>query len=420
MKSNSKRRSSFYLVLSIVVALGIWVYVDLTQGITASKEVYDIPIEFLGEDTTLAERGLMLLADSETTIDLKLEGTKSILAQLDTSKLRVQADLSAVTETGVQTVLCRVIYPEYKFSSGLTATTPTNSFNITIDVGELYSREVEIRCEIQGDVAEGYMAGELELTPEKLELRGPQAEVDAVSYAKVSLNIANATETVDQALPYVLYNDLGEPISGGDIHAVQDEIRVVLPVYVVKELALEVDFLEAPGLSRDNVSYRIEPSSIMVSGEASILNGIDRIVLDTFDLSQLSGTPVYNYVIQLPEGCSNLSGVTRAAMTISFIDMTSDQRTATSFQAENVPEGKHVTILTDELSVRIRGTAADVAAVQDGDITVVADLQEISGASGTYTVPAQILISTGGDVGVVGDYQVTVTITNAPADEPEP
>ena len=158
----------------------------------------------------------------------------------------------------------------------------------------------------------------------------------------------------------------------------------------------------------------------MVSGEASILNGIDRIVLDTFDLSQLSGTPVYNYVIQLPEGCSNLSGVTRAAMTISFIDMTSDQRTATSFQAENVPEGKHVTILTDELSVRIRGTAADVAAVQDGDITVVADLQEISGASGTYTVPAQILISTGGDVGVVGDYQVTVTITNAPADEPEP
>ena len=96
--SSDKRRSSFYLVISILVAVGIWVYVDLTQGITASKEVYNIPIEFQGEDTTLAERGLMLLADSETTIDLKLEGAKLILAQLDTSKLRVQADLSAVTE----------------------------------------------------------------------------------------------------------------------------------------------------------------------------------------------------------------------------------------------------------------------------------------------------------------------------------
>ena len=418
--NSDKRRNSFYLVISILVALGIWVYVDITQDITASKEVSNIPVEFQGEDTTLAERGLMLLPDSETTINLKLEGAKSILAQLDTAKLRVQADLSAVTETGIQTVPCRVIYPEYKFSSRLTATTPTNSFNITIDVGELYSREVEIRCDIQGTVAEGYIAGEPQFTPEKLELRGPQEEVDAVSYAKVSLNIEDATETVDQALPYVLYNEAGEPISGGDIHAVQDEIRVVLPVDVVKELPLEIDFQEFPGLSKNNVSYQIEPASIVVSGEASLLNDVDRLVLDSFDLSQLGGNEVYHYVIQLPEGCTNLSGVTRATLTISFIDLVQDTRTATEFQAENVPEGKSVTILTDELTVRIQGTAADVAAVRDRDITVRADLQEVSAASGTYTVPAEILISTGGDVGVVGTYQVTVILSNFTGEDSAP
>ena len=418
--NSDKRRNSFYLVISILVALGIWVYVDITQDITASKEVSNIPVEFQGEDTTLAERGLMLLPDSETTIDLKLEGAKSILAQLDTAKLRVQADLSAVTETGIQTVPCRVIYPEYKFSSRLTATTPTNSFNITIDVGELYSREVEIHCDIQGTVAEGYIAGEPQFTPEKLELRGPQEEVDAVSYAKVSLNIENATETVDQALPYVLYNEAGEPISGGDIHAVQDEIRVVLPVDVVKELPLEIDFQEFPGLSKNNVSYQIEPASIVVSGEASLLNDVDRLVLDSFDLSQMGGNEVYHYVIQLPEGCTNLSGVTRATLTISFIDLVQDTRTATEFQAENVPEGKSVTILTDELTVRIQGTAADVAAVHDRDITVRADLQEVSAASGTYTVPAEILISTGGDVGVVGTYQVTVILSNFTGEDSAP
>ena len=418
--NSDKRRNSFYLVISILVALGIWVYVDITQDITASKEVSNIPVEFQGEDTTLAERGLMLLPDSETTINLKLEGAKSILAQLDTAKLRVQADLSAVTETGIQTVPCRVIYPEYKFSSRLTATTPTNSFNITIDVGELYSREVEIHCDIQGTVAEGYIAGEPQFTPEKLELRGPQEEVDAVSYAKVSLNIEDATETVDQALPYVLYNEAGEPISGGDIHAVQDEIRVVLPVDVVKELPLEIDFQEFPGLSKNNVSYQIEPASIVVSGEASLLNDVDRLVLDSFDLSQLGGNEVYHYVIQLPEGCTNLSGVTRATLTISFIDLVQDTRTATEFQAENVPEGKSVTILTDELTVRIQGTAADVAAVRDRDITVRADLQEVSAASGTYTVPAEILISTGGDVGVVGTYQVTVILSNFTGEDSAP
>ena len=52
--NSDKRRNSFYLVISILVALGIWVYVDITQDITASKEVSNIPVEFQGEDTTLA------------------------------------------------------------------------------------------------------------------------------------------------------------------------------------------------------------------------------------------------------------------------------------------------------------------------------------------------------------------------------
>ena len=85
-----------------------------------------------------------------------------------------------------------------------------------------------------------------------------------------------------------------------------------------------------------------------------------------------------------------------------------------------MPEGKSVTILTDELTVRIQGTAADVAAVHDRDITVRADLQEVSAASGTYTVPAEILISTGGDVGVVGTYQVTVILSNFTGEDSAP
>ena len=42
--NSDKRRNSFYLVISILVALGIWVYVDITQDITASKEISNIQI----------------------------------------------------------------------------------------------------------------------------------------------------------------------------------------------------------------------------------------------------------------------------------------------------------------------------------------------------------------------------------------
>ena len=62
---------------------------------------------------------------------------------------------------------------------------------------------------------------------------------------------------------------------------------MTLPVYVTKELRLTMDFQESAGARASNVTYEIEPSTILVSGPAEVLNSMDSIVLDTFDLASL-------------------------------------------------------------------------------------------------------------------------------------
>ena len=99
---------------------------------------------------------------------------------------------------------------------------------------------------------------------------------------------------------------------------------------------------------------------------------------------------MYGYPITVPEGCQNLSGVTRATLTISFVDMTSAEFEADHFQCENVPEGKTAQVVTNQMTVKIFGTEADVAAVTAEDITLVADLSDFSAASGSYTVPVTV------------------------------
>lgn len=86
------------------------------------------------------------------------------------------------------------------------------------------------------------------------------------------------------------------------------------------------------------------------------------------------------------------------------------------FRYENVPEGKAVDILTEEMTIQIFGTAADVAAVTGGDLTVVADLSDFGSALGTYTVPATIENSSGADIGITGSYEVQVTIRESSSD----
>jgi YbbR domain-containing protein len=401
------------MILSLLVAVGIWVYVDNREGYSHTIQISEIPVEYLGEDTTLADKGLMLLSDSEKSISLKLEGTKKVLMKLDPSTVRIQADLSAVTSTGRQNVKYSIIYPSREFTNNLTLKW-ASSYAAVVDVGKLYSKNVEIRCDIKGTVADGYIAGEVQFLPEKLEIRGQEADVEQVSYAKVTLAVDDATETVKKSLAYTLYDADNQEVDGANIHPTADQIQVTMPVNVVKELPLKMDFVESPGFSLSNVSYTIEPAFITVSGDAKLLDGISNLVLDKFDLSKLGSATAYNYAITVPEKCENLSGVTRATLRISFKDMASADLVATKFQCENEPAGKTVEILTTELSVKLRGTAADIAAVRPEDLTVTADLNNVGSASGSYTVPAQVQVETAGNVGVIGSYQIKITISEEP------
>lgn len=421
MQNKLSKRKIIYWGLSLLIAVGIWLFVDTDNATRTTVEINDIPVEYLNETTALAERGLMLLDNSDHTVSLTVEGRRPIIAQLDKSQVRIQADLLDITETGSQNVGFRIVYPhpknDYsKFSRELTVKNQS-SYMVTVNIGELYSKEVEVHCEVQGTVAEGYSAGELRMQPEVLEIRGQEEDLAPVSYAKVVLKIDNATATVKQTLDYQFYDAQDTLLEGRGIHATMDQVQVTLPVNVTKELRLEMKFLEAPGARLKNVDYTISPATVVVTGDAALLEGVSSIVLDEFDLVSLGGDTTYNYAISLPEGCENLSGISRATLRIAYKDMDSAALTTTQVRLQNVPEGKTATVLTEEVPVAIFGTAADVKAISGQDILVLADLTDFSSAAGSYTVPATVQVESDGDVGVSGNYQIRVTISEKQGEE---
>ena len=432
MENKERQRKALYIVLSILVAVVIWVMVDVGNR-TIVEETVTVPIEYLGT-STLTDRGLMLLEGegdtaTDTEVTLTVQGTRWNIAQLDKDDLLVQVDLSDITEAGIQRVSPNIIYPSAV--RGKITTTGTSSYMVRVNIGELDRKTIDVRCEQIGTVAEGYSGGELLINPSTIEIRGQAEDIAPVSYAKVVLEYDNATETIDQMLDYQFYDENDQLVENSNIQANVEQIQVTLPIIVTKELQLRMDFEEHPGASLSNVDYRIEPSTITVSGDAGVLRDVDSITLgsEAFDLLSLldSGTATYSYPITVPEGCTNLSGVTRATLRISFKDMASAQVTTRNFVCNNYPQGKTTEILTSELTVTVFGPSEDVAAVTGEDVQVVVDLSELSSATGSYTVPAQVRVS-GGDVGVSGNYVVQVTIrdegghtdTNTQPEEPEP
>ena len=58
--NNIRNTKTFRVILSILVALIIWLYVENIDPSIIPLQVRDIPVEFIGEDDILEERGLMV------------------------------------------------------------------------------------------------------------------------------------------------------------------------------------------------------------------------------------------------------------------------------------------------------------------------------------------------------------------------
>ena len=425
MNEEMKKRNSLYLLLAFLVAVSVWVYVDEFGNDGNPREtettITDIPIVYVGEEN-LADRGLMLLPEETTmTMDLTVSGGRRQVAALSRENMKVTVNLDSIGHAGVQNVAYSSITSTGKrfAQSMIEMRTPSMA---TVNVKELNRKAVEVRCELVGNLADGYTAGELILSHPMLELQGQAEDINPVSYVKVTLDIGDqAMESVTQELEFRYYDSRDQQVINPNIRPVEETIQVTLPVFVTKELPLVVDFKEADGLKKSNLNYEIKPSTIVVSGEAGKLKNVKSIVLGEFDLMDLLGSNAHShtYPIIIPEGCQNLSGVTRATLEVDFKDMARSQIVTNQIKFLNVPENKTVEELVGELEVNVFGTAGDVAATLGEHLTVQVDLANYAAALGTYTVPATIVEKAPGDIGIAGTYQVQVTIRETGDEQPD-
>lgn len=412
----TKGRMTLRIIISILVAIAVWLYVDIGQATNVSTNVRDVPVEFSGENSVLADRGLMIVSGYDTTINLRIEGPRRELWKLDKEAIRIVADTSNITETGVQTLKYEVIFPDNVSRSDLTV--KASAYTVTVTVGELYTKEIPVRCEVVGELAEGFHAEEVQLDPSQLVLRGQRDDLLNVSYAKIQLDVSGATKTVVQGIAYTLYDYNDVPVENENIRAATKMIQATLPVYTTKTVPLVINFVSAPGSTEETMECTLAPQkSVTISGEKEILDTIDSIVLGEIYLQDLSGSQTVVYDIPVPEGTVLVDDITQVTATIVVTGVTERTLAVTAFQFAGVPEGYTVTPVTESLNIVMRGLTKEIEALKAENISVTVDLAGVE-EPGNYTLPVTVEVTGYNNVSAKGSYQIIVNL--APAETVEP
>ena len=408
---SEKANKVLYIALSLLIAIVFWLYVDDVQGSKISETHYRIPIEFIGAEDTLPNRGLMLSEGEDITIDLKLSGPRILISGLDKSDIRIQVDLTNISAVGTYTLNYEILFPDNVDRSRISREYASRSM-VTVKIEELYTKTVPVEVSVSGEVADGYiyMAERLVLDPANLVVSGREKDVEKVAAARIKLDLTGATSSISRKFDYELLDAEGNVIEAEGIRLSDNQIQVDAPVYLVKTLNLTVKFKESPGSNLEDVDWKLEQNTVEVAGEAASLENKEDILLGEIDLSSLLSDTEMVLDISLPAGTVNLSGYTTTTLTITFSDnLATKALSVSNISAVGLSEGQSFDRLTSSVEVMLRGPADEVEQVTAEDVRVVVDLEEYT-SNGTYSVPAMVFVDGYDNVGAIGSCSVACKI----------
>lgn len=415
----------FNIILSILIALGLWAYVTASVTDVGESTVRNIPVTVVGEEA-LNAKGLMIDPNTKLAVSARVSGNRTLLVNMASNPseyFSATINVAEITEPGTYDLNC-TITPEF---TSLTSTgvrvMDQEGKTIQVTVTRLMSKTVEVRGVFEGTVDEdnNYRANPVEVTPGTIKVQGPETLVNQVEYAQVTITGDDLTRTYTGELGFQLMTADGEVVDDDDLTTNVNTVSVVMPVVKTMEVPLSVEYIYGGGITEDNferyVTVDIQPATIQVSGDEADVSYLEgkTITVGKIDLSQvIQDRQEFVFPIELTPELSNDSGITQATVTVTIRGLETKTVETSNIDVINTPAGFTADAVTQSLQVKVRGPADALDTVEGYQIRVVVDLEGQSLRQAQFPFTPKIYLDGDSRCGVISPgssgYIVVVNI----------
>lgn len=401
----------FWAILSVVLALVLWVYYAMNFGTEVTTPFYGVEVTYSGLDALRDSQSLIISNEETTTVTLTLTGSRRDISRLTSEDLKAVVNLSSVTSSGYRTMPYTVSFPTGVNSSGIKVEKSPQTVGLTLS--RLSTKVVNVTGRFEGTLSDGYAldSSGMLFEPSTVTLTGPQEELDRIDRAQVIVDRDEVSASFSATANYTLIDTDGEPLAFEDVAADVDTVAVTVPINLTKLVSLDVNLIYGGGAGEDNVSVNVEPSSILIAGDAATIEGINTIYIATIDLSDYASFPRSEYTITLPNDTENLSGISTAEVELTFTGLASDLYQVTNLDYTGIEEGYTAAILDNMIVIRIRAQEDVLPEISANNVRAVADL---TGVTTTTRVPVTVYVDGYPEAGAVGDYFMYVRVAPEP------
>ena len=359
-------KDKLMMIVSLILAIIIWVMVGVEQGITYEDEIYEVPV-----DVKLSaygkSQGLTLIKGGDITATVKVKGTRAELKDLQTSDITVIADAQDFTDDFESYIPLTAVSKKYEILEIKVENDPeadsTHPGEIWVEAkrydeleftltelneeqirlsGLQHGKNIRIDTVVLDDEA---------VKDGKVELRGPEKQLKTVKNISVDLSDVTVKQTDRFVAALKAYDEKGEPVDGLTfITPGQNEVGVVVRAVVYREEEFAItDIANAPE-GFDASMLHLSASKLElgeISGEKTVLDSYVESIRESLTIDFDTWLADEKTVKVVP--LETMDGIYLDRVEVPYLTITLDVKDYGKTQKDfDLVLGENVTILCDE------------------------------------------------------------------------
>lgn len=413
---------------SLLLAFVLWFLVAQIYDPKDTVTFNNIQVRLINTELLDEEGKVYEVLDNSNLVRVTVTGPQSIVkSELRRSDIVAEADMSKLTDinTIAITYYCENISNDSVEIKG-------NHDSVRLNVEDKTSKWIKLESNTIGDVASGYMIGNVTLDQTNIEVTGPKSAISQVDHAGVDINVTDSTTSLSANVDIKLYDADDNELVLESVKKNVDSAYMTVEVLATKEVPVEIEYM---GVPEDGymATGEVESSvpTVRIAGTVSTLVGISAITVPENRMNITGQSDNLVDIINLKEylpanvrlADKSFDGKITATVYIEPIVSKDLTVAAENISVTGVPDGMEaeITSTAEEYNITVSGLSRDVSILHDSSVTGILNLtqwMEDNGVEeltpGTYTIPVTFNLAE--DITVTPDINIHIRLKNADTD----
>lgn len=378
-------------IMAVLISFLIWFLVANIEDYSVSKTITGIPVTILNEDAITSQDMVYEIVQGRT-VDIKVEGRRSVVESLSTDDFVASADLSELSITN--SVQIAVDAASGTIRREINITVVDSMMKVAIE--ERGEQKLPISVVTMGDTQEGYAVVSAAATPNMVTVTGAASKVKDIKTVRVEVDVEGLNTSISTRGELILLDADGDRIESDKISKNLSSVSVQVVIQKTKEVPIQImpsgEVAEGYSIA-GAVEY--QPTMVLIAGEEDALRGVREIAIEDIDITGLNSNfettvDINNY---LPEGIVVADSTQKIAIKINIEKLV--EKTL-SIRPEDIEfagreSGFQYEVISDEESFELTvvGLKRDLDSLTVQSLKPSVDVSDLT-AEGTYNVSVEL------------------------------